>query len=95
MKSVLWRMVVITACAQITPKKIDICTRISVLLGVEENLLGRVFCARSVISTLKIRHYTERVDDLERSLLQIFIAVEGRRIRGLFILLHMAFNKGI
>ena len=34
-------------------KKMDICSRISVLFGVEENLLGRVFYARSVINTLK------------------------------------------
>ena len=72
----------------------DICTRISVLLGVEENLLGRVFYARSVISALK-NTTLQIVDDLERSLFQIFIAVEGKKDRR-HLLLHMAFlNKGI
>ena len=41
-------MVVITACAQITQKKENICTRISVLFRVEENpfVVTRVLCKK-------------------------------------------------
>ena len=86
MKSMLLRMVVITACAQITRKKSDISASVLEFLSFSDwnriCLLSRVLCARCVIGVLKIRGYTERVDELERSLFRKFIAVEGRRIGG-------------
>ena len=62
-------------------KKLDICAIISVLFGVEENLsVGPCVLCKKCYRHIEKARGGKRVDDLERSLFQKFIAVEGRKI---------------